>query len=90
MPFIIGFWCLIDRSIIPFVTALEIKSKCGVSPLITHPSAITASYFSILQEIIKGISNTPGAFNILYSNKIVEKKQYGSYPNYASVQKLIT
>ena len=38
----------------------EIKSKCGVSPLITHPKAMKASYFLIFFEITTGISKTPG------------------------------
>ncbi len=41
------------------------KSKCGVSPLITHPRAIKASYFLIFFEIVTGISNTPGTLIIL-------------------------
>ena len=42
------------------VAALDIKSKCGVSPLITHPNAMKASYFFMFLDIITGISNTPG------------------------------
>ena len=45
-----------------FVTALEIKLKCGVFPLITHPKAIKASYFLIFLAIVTGISKTPGTF----------------------------
>jgi len=30
------------------------------------------------------------SFNILYLDKIVEKKQYGNNPYYVNVQKLIT
>ena len=36
------------------------KSKCGVSPFITQPSAKKASYFLIFFEIVTGISKAPG------------------------------
>ena len=48
------------------MVAFEIKSKCGVSPFITQPSAINPLYFLILFKIRKGISNVPGAYIILY------------------------
>ena len=53
------------------VAALDIKSKCGVSPLITHPNAMKPSYFLIFLDIITGISNTPGTviqsfFNLFF------------------------
>ena len=38
------------------------KSKCGVLPLITHPSAIKASNFFKYFDIVIGISKTPGTF----------------------------
>ena len=41
------------------------KSKCGVSPLITHPRATNASNFLIFFEMVTGISNTPGTLIIL-------------------------
>ena len=56
---------LIDKSIIALVEACEIKSKCGVSPLITQPRAKKASYFFIFFEIVTGISKTPGTLIIL-------------------------
>ncbi len=59
IPFPIGFLKLIDKSMIALVAAEEIKSKCGVCPLITHPKAIKASYFLIFFEIVTGISKTP-------------------------------
>ena len=52
IPFPIGFLKLIDKSMIALVAAEEIKSKCGVCPLITHPKAIKASYFLIFSEIV--------------------------------------
>ena len=45
---------LIDGSI------KTLKSKCGVSPLITQPKAINPSYFFIFFEITTGISKIPG------------------------------
>jgi hypothetical protein len=65
MPLPTGFLLFTDKFIIAFVDALEIKSKCGVCPLITHPSARNASYFLIFFEIVTGISNTPGTDIIL-------------------------
>ena len=65
MPFPIGFFDSIDSFIIASVDACEIKSKWGVCPLITHPSAINASYFFKFFEIVTGISKTPGTFIIL-------------------------
>ena len=44
--------------------ACEIKSKCGVCPFITHPSAMNPSNFFIFFEIVTGISKTPGTFII--------------------------
>ena len=66
----IGISCLIDRSIIPFIAALEIKSKWGVSPLITQPSAINALYFFMLAETIKGMRGVDGGK--LFNAKVVE------------------
>ena len=43
IPFPIGFLLLIDKCIIAFVDAEEMKSKWGVLPLITHPRAIKPS-----------------------------------------------
>ena len=65
MPLPIGFLLFTDISIIALVDAWEIKSKWGVCPLITHPSAKNASYFLIFFEIVTGISNTPGTVIIL-------------------------
>ena len=41
------------------IDAWDIKSKCGVSPLITQPRTINASYLLIFFEIVTGISKTP-------------------------------
>ena len=60
IPLPIGFLLDIDKFIIALVVEFEIKSKCGVSPLITHPKEINASYFLIFFDIVTGISNTPG------------------------------
>ena len=46
------------------VTALEISSKWGVCPLITHPRAMNALNFFRFLEIVTGISKTPGTFII--------------------------
>src|SRR5207247_5464128 len=47
---------------IPFDTAAEIYSKCAVSPLITAPRQMTASYFSLSHNFLaaSGSSNEPG------------------------------
>jgi len=55
------------------VVACEIKSKCGVSPFITQPRAINASYFFIFLEIMTGISKTPGTFMISCFDRIGTK-----------------
>ena len=68
IPFVIGFLYLIDNFIIPSIAVLEMKSKWGVLPLITQPSAINASYFLIFFEIVIGISKTPGTL-IIFSEK---------------------
>ena len=60
-----GFLFSIDSFIIASVEAWEIKSKCGVSPFITQPSAKKASYFLIFFEIVTGISKAPGTLIIL-------------------------
>ena len=60
IPLPIGFLYSIDNFINASVEAFEIKLKCGVSPLITQPSATIASNFFICLEITTGISNTPG------------------------------
>ena len=64
-PFPIGFLFATEIFIIALVVAWDIKSKWGVSPFITHPSAMKASYLLIFFEIVIGISNTPGTFIIL-------------------------
>ena len=51
----------IQNALIPLIEDFEIKLKWGVSPLITHPSAINPSNFIIFFDIITGISKTPGA-----------------------------
>ena len=56
IPFPIGFFEFIDKVIMASVEACEIKSKCGVWPLITQPKAINASNFFIFFEIVTGIS----------------------------------
>ena len=65
IPLPIGFLQATDKSIIALVEALDIKSKWGVSPLITHPNARKASYFLKFFDIVTGISNTPGTLIIL-------------------------
>jgi hypothetical protein len=47
---------------IPRVTASDTYSKCGVSPRITAPKQISASYFPLaaIRSASKGISNAPG------------------------------
>ena len=65
IPLPIGFLLITDKSIIALVEAWDIKSKCGVSPLITQPRAKNASYFLMFFEIVTGISNTPGTRTIL-------------------------
>ena len=60
IPFPIGFLYVIDKCIIAFIVAADIKSKCGVLPLITHPKAIKPLYLFINLEIITGISKIPG------------------------------
>ena len=62
IPLPIGFFDLTDSLIKALIVALEIKLKCGVSPLITHPSATKPSNFLIFLAIITGISKTPWAF----------------------------
>ena len=47
------------------VEAWEIKSKCGVWPLITQPKAKKASNFFKFFEIVTGISKAPETFIIL-------------------------
>ena len=65
IPFPTGFFEMTDKFIIASVDALDIKSKWGVSPFITHPNAINASNFFKFLDIVTGISNTPGTFIIL-------------------------
>ena len=43
---------------------LQIKSKWGVSPLMTHPKAMKPSKRFKFLEIITGISNVPGTLII--------------------------
>ena len=66
MPLPIGFLLTIESCIKASVVALDIKSKCGVSPLITQPNAIKPSYFFIFLDITTGISKTPGTIIDLY------------------------
>ena len=80
MPLPIGFLLCIDKSIIAWVDAAEIKSKCGVSPFITQPNAINASYFFIFFEIVIGISNTPGTL-IIFNEKFF-KSLFARFNNY--------
>ena len=65
IPFPTGFLLSTEIFIIWSVAALDIKSKWGVCPLMTHPKAINPSYFLIFFEIVTGISNTPGTFIVL-------------------------
>ena len=60
MPLPIGFLFSIESFIIASIDDWEIKSKWGVSPLITQPRATKASNFFKFLEIVTGISNTPG------------------------------
>ena len=58
---------LTDSLMIPSVTALEIYSKCAVSPFITLPKVTTASNVLCLfnKHFVKeGISKAPGTSNI--------------------------
>ena len=56
---------MIDRLIIALVEASDIKSKCGVCPLITQPRAINPSNFFKFFDIVTGISKTPGTLMTL-------------------------
>ena len=67
IPLPMGFLLRIDKSIMAFVEACDMKSKWGVWPLITHPRAKKASYFLIFLDIVTGISKTPGTLIILIS-----------------------
>ena len=60
IPFPIGFLLSTESFMIALVAALEIKSKCGVLPLITQPKATNPLKFLMFLEIVTGISNTPG------------------------------
>ena len=60
-----GFFEFMDNCIIASIDDFEIKSKWGVCPLITHPSAINPSNFFIFFEIVTGISKTPGTLMVL-------------------------
>ena len=60
IPLPTGFLDSTDIFIIASVVDLDIKSKWGVWPLITHPSATKPSYFFKFLDITTGISNTPG------------------------------
>ena len=65
IPFPIGFFALIDRFNSEIKTELHKKSKCGVSPLITHPKTIKPSNFFKFLDIITGISKVPGTLIIV-------------------------
>ena len=60
IPLPIGFLLIIDNFINASKVELEIYSKWGVSPFITHPKAKKPSKFFIFLAIITGISNIPG------------------------------
>ena len=64
MPLPIGFLELVDKFSKEINVELHIKSKCGVSPLITQPNAINPSYFFKFFDIKTGISKVPGALII--------------------------
>ena len=64
-PLPIGFFEFTDNCIIASVVTEEIKSKCGVLPLITQPKAINPSNFFKFFDIVTGISKTPGTLIIL-------------------------
>ena len=57
---VIGFLYEIEILIIASKVLLQIKSKWGVSPLITHPKAKNPSYFFIFLINANGISKVPG------------------------------
>ena len=65
IPLPIGFLELIEMLIKPLKTEEQIKSKCGVSPLITQPRTTKPSYFLMFFEIITGISKVPETLIIL-------------------------
>src|SRR5690349_6621103 len=73
MPLPIGNFAAIARSINPREDSIDTISKWIVSPLITQPSAIAASYGLppylpdvIAIEIVAGISNAPGTVMMSY------------------------
>ncbi len=55
MPFPIGLLYVIDKFKIASKVDLHIKSKCGVFPFITQPTATNASNFFIFFLIATGI-----------------------------------
>ncbi len=65
MPFPIGLLKFIDSEIIALNVEEQIKSKWGVSPLITQPKATNPSNFLIFFLIAVGISKTPGTSKML-------------------------
>ena len=64
IPLPIGFFDLIDNFNSEIKVELQIKSKCGVSPLITHPKTIKPSNRFKFLDITTGISNVPGTLII--------------------------
>ena len=65
IPLPIGLLNEIDIFKIASKQEEEIKSKCGVFPLMMHPKATKASNLLICFFIAIGISKTPGTFKIL-------------------------
>ena len=67
IPLPIGFFDLIDKLCKASNVEWQINSKCGVSPLITHPKAMKPSKRARFLDIITGISKVPGTLIILIS-----------------------
>ena len=65
IPFPIGFFDLVDKFNKELNVELHIKSKCGVSPLITQPKAKNPSNRFRFFDIITGISKVPGTLIIV-------------------------
>ena len=64
IPFPIGFWWSIINFMIASKVDLQINSKWGVSPLITHPKAKNPLNLFMFFFIMIGISKTPGTLMI--------------------------
>ena len=65
IPFPMGFFVLIDKFNNEIKTELHKKSKCGVSPFITHPKTTKPSNLFKFLDIVTGISKVPGTLIIV-------------------------